>query len=94
MTIGTAQRPHHGAIVLVLGILGLVCCAPAGLVAWVLGYQDLKAMRAGTMDPSGDGTTRAGMILGMIVTLWYVAVALFVLIVMAFGLGPKLYQIF
>ena len=94
MTTGTSLPPHHGAIVLVLGILGLVCCMPAGIVAWVLGYQDLKAMRAGRMDPSGDGTTRAGMILGMIVTLWYAVVTLFVLVVLAFGLAPKLYTLF
>jgi len=94
MTIGTALRPHHGAIVLVLGILGLVCCMPAGIVAWVLGYQDLKAMRAGHMDPSGDGTTRAGMILGMIVTLWYAAVVLFALVVTMLGLWPRLYTLF
>jgi hypothetical protein len=67
---------------------------PAGIVAWVLGYQDLKAMRAGRMDPSGDSTTRAGMILGMVVTLWYAAVAIFVLIVVAFGLAPEFYRLF
>jgi len=37
MTNGSALRPHRGTLVLVLGILGLVCCMPCGIVAWVLG---------------------------------------------------------
>ena len=73
MTDGTALRPHRGTLVLVLGIVGLVCCMPAGIVSWILGHQDLKDMDAGTMDPSGRGMTQAGKILGII------AVALFAL---------------
>jgi hypothetical protein len=66
MTNGTAPRPHRGTLVLVLGILGIVCCMPCGIVAWVLGNQDMKDMAAGTMDPTGMGMTKAGKILGII----------------------------
>jgi hypothetical protein len=66
MTDGTALRPHRATLVLVLGIVGLVCCMPAGIVAWVLGHQDLRDMSAGVMDPAGRGMTQAGKILGMI----------------------------
>jgi hypothetical protein len=66
MTDGTALRPHRATLVLILGIVGLVCCMPAGIVAWVLGHQDLRDMNAGLMDPSGRGMTQAGKILGMI----------------------------
>ena len=79
MTNGTAPRPHRGTLVLVLGILGIVCCMPCGIVAWVLGNQDLKDMAAGTMDPTGLGMTKAGKILGII------SVVLFVIGIVVWG---------
>ena len=60
------MRPHRGAIVLVLGILGIVVCFITGIIAWVMGNNDLSAMRAGTMDPTGEGLTQAGRICGII----------------------------
>lgn len=59
-------RAHRGVLVLVLGILGIVCCFILGIVAWVMGNNDLREMDAGTMDPSGHGLTKAGKICGMI----------------------------
>lgn len=65
------QRPHRGVLILVLGILGLVCCFILGIIAWVMGNTDLQEMRAGRMDPSGEGLTQAGRICGIIsVVLW------------------------
>ncbi|MCE9544075.1 MAG: hypothetical protein K8T25_00905 [Planctomycetia bacterium] len=58
--------PHRGTLVLVLGIMGLVCCAIFGPMAWIFGAADLKAMRSGQMDPAGESTTQIGMILGII----------------------------
>lgn len=59
--------PHRGTVVLVLGILGLVTgCFICGIIAWVMGNNDLKQMAAGTMDKSGEGLTKAGKICGMI----------------------------
>ena len=63
------MKPHRGTIILVLGILSLVVCAPLGIVAWVMGAGDLKEMDAGTMDPTGRGNTEAGKICGMIGTI-------------------------
>jgi hypothetical protein len=85
MTDGTALRPHRGTLVLVLGIVGIVCCMPAGIVAWVLGHQDLKDMTAGLMDPAGRGMTQAGKILGMISVALAVLAILGWLCLMAFG---------
>jgi len=57
-------------MILIFGILGLIgVCWPLGIVAWVMGNGDLKAMDAGTMDPSGRGLTNAGRICGMIATI-------------------------
>ena len=66
-------EPHRGDLLLVLGTFALVC----GLLFWllwpavvgfalgflvlVLGGQDLERMRAGQMDPGGQGQTEAAM---------------------------------
>jgi len=62
----TKLKPHRGTLVLVLGILGLVCCFICGIIAWVMGNSDLKEMDAGEMDPEGRGITQAGKICGIV----------------------------
>jgi hypothetical protein len=55
--------------VLVLGILALLCIPIIfGPIAWIMGNSDLRAMREGRMDPDGEGTTKAGMICGIVAT--------------------------
>ena len=51
---------------LVLGIMGLLVCVICGIVAWVMGNNDLGEMAGGRMDRSGEGMTRAGKICGII----------------------------
>ncbi len=66
--------PHRGSAVLTLGILSLVTCAIGivlGIIAWVMGQNDLQEMRAGRMDPEGEGITNAGRICGIIGTCLY-----------------------
>ena len=36
------MKPHRGAAVLVLGILGIVICFICGIIAWIMGQGDLK----------------------------------------------------
>src|SRR5258708_4436493 len=49
------QVEHRGAMVLTLGILGIVvpCVFFLSPVAWVMGNNDLAAIRAGRMDQAG-----------------------------------------
>lgn len=64
--------PHRGGLILAFGIVALVMGALGlifGPMAWVMGNTDLRAMRAGRMDPSGEGQTNTGRILGMVATL-------------------------
>jgi hypothetical protein len=67
--------PHRGPLILVLGILSLVFCwtwlmpIVLGPIAWIMGHNDLREMRAGRMDPDGQGMTNAGMICGVISTI-------------------------
>ncbi len=49
-----------------LGILGIAICFICGIIAWVMGKNDLREIDAGTMDPTGRGLTNAGKICGMI----------------------------
>ncbi len=78
-------RPHRGVLILVLGILSIVCCFICGIIAWVMGNNDLKQMTAGTMDPSGRGLTKAGKICGIVgivlqivwLVLWLLGVSFF-----------------
>jgi len=83
-------QPHRGTLILVLGILSLVMCGIfTGIPAWVMGNSDLAAMRRGEMDPSGEGTTQAGRICGMIsCILWIAGCLIYALIfVIAIGAG-------
>lgn len=72
-------------MILILGILSLVLCAPIGIAAWIMGHNDLAEMNAGRMSRAGEGSTRTGYILGIVGTLlfalgmilaclWFVAV--------------------
>lgn len=61
-----ALKPHRGNMLLVFGILGILCCIIFGILAWVMGSMDLKAIAEGRMDPDGEGMTKAGKILGII----------------------------
>ena len=79
------MKPHHGTLILVFGILGLVVCAPLGIVAWIMGSGDLKQMDAGAMDPSGRSLTNAGRICGMIGTILLVLAVLCAIVLAAFG---------
>ena len=84
---GNRLAPHRGTLILVLGILSLVAVQILGPVAWLLGNADLKEMRAGRMDPSGESQTNIGRILGMIATLLMVVSLVGVCIVFALFFG-------
>ena len=57
---------HRGGLILAFGILAWVmACALFGVAAWVMAVDDLRAMRSGEMDASGESLTRTGMYLGI-----------------------------
>ena len=76
-------KPDRGAVVLTMGILGMVsapigfvCCpllgavsVALGIIAWVMGNRDLKEMQSWRMDPGGQGLTQAGQICGIVATI-------------------------
>ena len=80
-------RPHRGVLILVLGILGIVCCFICGIIAWVMGNGDLREMDAGRMDPSGRGLTQAGKICGMISVILLIVGIVIQIIILILGGG-------
>jgi predicted Zn finger-like uncharacterized protein len=59
-------EPHRGMLILILGILGLVCCGICAIVAVILGGSDLKKMDDGIMDDEGRTLTNIGRIIGIV----------------------------
>ena len=58
---------------LILGIIGILpCCNILAPIAWYLGNKEVKAIRAGVSSPAGQGMATAGMILGIIGTIFLV----------------------
>ena len=80
--------PHRGTVVLVLGILGIVVCFICGIIAWVMGNNDIRKMDAGVMDPSGRGLTQAGKICGMISCI-LVIIGFVIWLIMIFFIGAS-----
>jgi hypothetical protein len=80
-------QPHRAGMILAFGILAVL---PGGLglvfgpMAWIMGNADLRLMRAGQMDPSGESQTNTGRILGMVGTLLHLCG--FLLVCAGFGM--------
>jgi hypothetical protein len=80
MTVANPGQPQststQAITSLVLGVLSLFCCPLLAPIAWYLGNQELKAIREGRSPATGEGIAKAGMILGIIGTIWFVLVML------------------
>ncbi|WP_019146427.1 DUF4190 domain-containing protein [Aeromicrobium massiliense] len=62
---------------MILGIVGLLCCGIAGIVAIVLGNQAKKEIADSAGRQTGEGMAKAGYILGIVaVVLWVVGIIL------------------
>ena len=79
-------RRHRGTMLLIFSIVSIFFpyCVPLGIIAWVLGRIDLKDMDSGNMDPDGKGTTQAGMVLGIVSTLFWASFVILAILVMLF----------
>lgn len=84
------QQAGNGVLILVLGILSLVVCAPLGIVAWLMGRGDIKKIDAGLIAQDARGLTMAGMVCGIIGTILFalqllIAMAWLFIVVLAVG---------
>ncbi len=67
-----AETKSRGTTVLVLGIVGVVCCQLCAPIAWYLGADELKRIAAGQAPASGENSARVGKILGIIGSILFV----------------------
>jgi len=66
--------PHRGVLILILAAVSWFTSFPVfGAVAWYMGSNDLRDIRAGRRDPEGESLTRAGQVLGMLHVLLFAA---------------------
>lgn len=83
MTVANSGQPQSASTQavtsLVLGILSIVtCCGILAPIAWYIGNQEIKAIREGRSSAAGEGLAKAGMILGIIGTLWMAMILLWI----------------
>jgi len=64
--VSDAPRSTKATTILVLGILGIICCQIAGPIAWYMGRQELALIRAGSVSAQDETIVKIGMILGII----------------------------
>lgn len=83
----TYVKPHRGTMVLVMGILSIVFCPFLGIFAWMMGAADLREMKSGRMDKSGEGHTQAGYICGIIGTVLFAIQVVFILLYIVLIVG-------
>jgi ABC-type Fe3+ transport system permease subunit len=71
MTAVPYPEQSQATTILILGIIGLVCCGPLGIAAWIMGNRELEAIDEGRRNPEQRSTANAGRIIGIIATiLW------------------------
>ena len=82
--------PHRGPLILVLGLMGLLIQCPIfPLMSWVMGSNDLREMEAGRMDPAGRDLTRAGMVIGMVLSILWILGFLLIFGAMLVGIADN-----
>ena len=72
----------RATMVLVLAVVGLLCCPLTSPIAWWLGAQELAAIRRGESPAGNQAAAQIGMILGI---LGSALLAFFLLWIFAFG---------
>jgi hypothetical protein len=63
-------QPGHGGLALVLGLIGLFVFPPVAPAAWIVGLNEVRGVDAGRRHPRGRGPGQAGMVLGVVGTVF------------------------
>ena len=68
----SAKASGRATTALILGILGFVCCQLCAPFAWYIGKNEVKAIKDGASPAAGQGIAQAGMILGIIGSIFLI----------------------
>lgn len=82
-----SPEPGRGTLILVLGILGIILVPFLGIAAWIMGKRDLGKIASGRIPAEAEGSTKTGMILGIVGTGLSAIGVLFVLIGIVVGIS-------
>ncbi|MBO9520305.1 MAG: DUF4190 domain-containing protein [Nocardioidaceae bacterium] len=77
--------PSSATTALIIGIVSLVMCQPAGIAAWIIGRNAMREIDASQGRLGGRGTAQAGYILGIISTVLTVLAVVLVIAIFAIG---------
>jgi hypothetical protein len=80
---------HRGGLVLAFGIMAWILCGIFGIVAFIMGTSDIRAMKEGRMDPSGKTLTEVGRWIGLGIFLLQTVVGIAYLLFVVAVLGLK-----
>lgn len=97
MTFPTAAaypEQSQATTILVMGILGIVCCAPLGIAAWIMGNRELEAIDSGRRNPENRGTANAGRIIGIVATVLLALGILFFIGTLTLGFSFRSFESF
>ena len=75
---GPIDHPK-GVTILVLGILGLVCCQPVGIAAWLMGNNVMQEIDADPSRYANRQLVQIGRILGIVATVLFALTLIWVL---------------
>jgi hypothetical protein len=77
---GGSHRPHRAATILWLAVVSYFVCTPLAVLALVMAIRDVREMRAGRMDPSGEALTWVGLVLAAFPTMLLAGVIFFLVV--------------
>ena len=72
---------------MIIGIVSILCCGPAGIAAIIMGNQAKKEIAASGGALTGQGQAQAGFVLGIIALVLMVLVVLFYAVALAMFAG-------
>jgi tetratricopeptide (TPR) repeat protein len=87
----SAAPAVNGTLILILGIAGLLVCAPCGVAAWIMGNSAMATLdQYQNADQSQRGMANAGKILGIVGTgLWALGMIFwFIIMIIGAAAGP------
>lgn len=81
---GPIEHPH-ATTVLVLGVLGLLCCGVAAPIAWIMAVRALHEIDASDGYFGGRTQARLGLVLGIIGTVGLIIMCFLFLVLLIRG---------